>query len=91
MKTMINVKVDTATKRAAKKTAERLGMPLSTIVNAYLKQFVRTKEVHFYYPKGELKPAVRKQLDRLHKDAVLGKNLSPKFTNPRDMDEYLMS
>lgn len=80
------------TKIKAKKTAEGLGLPLSTVINAYLKQFVRTKEIHLYSPtKGELKPSVRKRLDRLHNDVVQGKNISPKFTDPKEMDAYLMS
>lgn len=79
------------TKIKAKKTAEELGLPLSTVINTYLKQFVRTKEIHLYSPEGELKPSVRKRLDRLHKDVVQGKNISPKFTDPKEMDAYLMS
>ncbi len=91
MKTMINIKVDMDTKVRAKETAEGLGLPLSTVINAYLKQFVRTKEIHLYSPEGELKPAVRKRLNRLHKDVAEGKNISRKFTDPKEMDAYLMS
>jgi addiction module RelB/DinJ family antitoxin len=91
MKTMINIKVDKVTKDEAKSTAEELGIPLSTIMNAYLKQFVRTKEIHFYSSEGELKPSVRKRLDRLHEDVIQGKNLSPRFDRVEDAISYLHS
>jgi len=87
---MINIKTDRDVKIAAQKAAAEIGIPLSTIINAYLKQFTRTKAVSFYL-EGELKPAVKKRLDRLHKDVIARKNLSPVFTNTRDMDEYLNS
>ena len=87
---MINIRADRDVKIAAQKTAALLGMPLSTIINAYLKQFARTKSVYFH-TEGELKPSVKKRLARLHKDVVAGRNLSPVFTNAKDMDEWLNS
>ena len=89
-KTTINIKADKEIKKKAQKVARDLGMPLSTVINAYLNQFVRTKEVHFYL-EGELKPAVKKRLDRLTKEARKGKNLSPTFRTGREMDAYLKS
>lgn len=87
-KTTINIKADKTVKEGAQKVARKLGMPLSTVINAYLNQFIRTKEVHFYL-EGELKPSVRKRLGRLHKDALEGKNLSPTFKSAEEMDAYL--
>ena len=89
-KTTINIKADREVKKKAQKVARNLGMPLSTIINAYLNQFIRTKEVHFYL-EGELKPSVKKRLDRLQKEALEGKNLSPAFRTPQEMDAYLDS
>lgn len=89
-KTTINIKADKEIKEKAQKVARTLGMPLSTIINAYLGQFIRTKEVHFYL-EGELKPSVKKRLDRLQKEALAGKNLSPAFRTPQEMDAYLES
>ena len=80
-KTTINIKADKEIKEKAQKVARDLGMPLSTIINAYLNQFIRTKEVHFYL-EGELKPSVKRRLDRLQKDVLRGKNLSPTFSTP---------
>ena len=90
MKTLISIKADVDVKRRAQKTAKELGMPLSTVINAYLKQFIRMKEVHFYV-EGKLKPEVKKRLDRLQKEALTGRNLSPVFHSATEMDAYLNS
>ena len=44
-KTILNIKTDANLKRAARETAEELGVPLSTAINAFLKQFVRGREL----------------------------------------------
>jgi DNA-damage-inducible protein J len=46
-KTLLTVKTDKDLKEAAQKVAEELGFSLGTLINAYLKQFVRIKEVSF--------------------------------------------
>ena len=89
-KTLISIKADTDVKDKAQKVARDLGLPLSTLVNAYLRQLIRTKEAHFYV-EGELKPAVKKRLDRIEKDVREGKNLSPAFHTAKEMDAYLDS
>ena len=89
-KTTINIKADRKVKEEAQKVARSFGMPLSTIINAYLHQLIRTKEIHFYL-EGELKPSVKRRLDRLQKEAMEGKNLSPAFHTPKEMDAYLES
>lgn len=47
MKTIINIKADKEVKENAKKLAKELGLPLSTIMNAYLKEFIRNRSVYF--------------------------------------------
>ena len=89
-KTTINIKADREVKRKAQKVARDLGMPLSTVINAYLNQFIRTKEVHFY-TEGTLKPSVKRRLDRLQKEAMEGKNLSPAFSSVEEAIRYLRS
>lgn len=98
MKTMINIKAERSVKIQAQKVARELGVPLSLVINNYLRDFIRDKEVHFSLnrdtmplgiPEGELKPAVKRRLARLHKDVVEGKNLSPAFHTPKEMDAYL--
>ncbi|MDP2967337.1 MAG: hypothetical protein Q8N87_02935 [bacterium] len=89
-KTTINIKADKNVKEKAQKLAHDLGMPLSTVINAYLNQFIRTKEVHFYL-EGELKPSAKRRLDRLQKEVMAGKNLSPTFSDARKATRYLKS
>lgn len=43
--TILNIKTDKKLKAEAKKVAEELGVPLSTVINAFLKKFVREKEI----------------------------------------------
>ena len=47
MKTVINIKTDKEIKEKAQELARELGVPLSTLVNAYLRQFIRTREFSF--------------------------------------------
>lgn len=44
-RTLITVKVEPVLKQAARATAEELGLPLGTLIKAYLKQLVHTREV----------------------------------------------
>ncbi len=97
MKSIINIKADREVKIKAQRVAKKLGMPLSTVINGYLREFVRTETVHFSLrdtlplgkPEGVLKPAVERRLARIHKDIVAGRNLSPSFSSIEAMDSYL--
>jgi len=44
---VINLKVDPITKRRAQSLADELGLSLSGLIKAYLKQIVRTKSVSY--------------------------------------------
>lgn len=60
-KTLLTVKTDKDLKRAAQRTADEIGVPLGTLVNSFLKQFVRTKEVSFSvreYPNASLRASI---------------------------------
>ena len=46
-KTILNIKMDKKLKESAQKIAQDIGLPLSTILNSFLKQFVADKEVTF--------------------------------------------
>lgn len=87
-KTVLNIKTDKDVKDEARRVASELGVPLSTVVNAYLKQFIRDKEVNL-----SLSPTMTPQLEKLlagvHKDIIKGKNLSPSFSSSKEMDNYL--
>lgn len=89
MKTaMINIKTNKEVKEQAQKLAEELGFSLSAIVTASLKQFVRTREVQFSAA-YRMTPYLEGVLAEVEKDIKEGKNISPAFTNAKDMDVYL--
>lgn len=61
-KTLLTVKTDKKLKKAAQKIADEIGIPLGTLVNSFLKQFVSTKEITFSaareYPSASLKRSI---------------------------------
>ena len=90
MKTVLNVKTDTDVKEKAQALAKHLGIPLSTVVNAYLKEFVYTGEFRIAR-EPELRLEVQKELRKTYADIKAGKNLSPKFTSADDAVAWLNS
>lgn len=93
---MINIKADREVKIKAQKVAAGLGMPLSTVINAYLREFIRTKSVHFSLlplgkPEGILKPHVKRRLARINKDIAEGKNLIGPFDAGSELNAFLDS
>ena len=46
-KILLTVKTDKKLKKAAQAVADEIGISLGTLVNSFLKQFVRTREVNF--------------------------------------------
>jgi addiction module RelB/DinJ family antitoxin len=90
MKTLINIKADKGIKEDAQKIAADLGFSLSAVVNAYLRQFVRNKEVYFgLSPK--MSSGLEKLLGEVEKDIKKNKNISPVLTSKREIKEYLSS
>lgn len=82
-KTLISIKMDKSLKQAAQETAEELGFPLGTLINSFLKQLVRTKEVNFsvsYRPSKYLISAI----EEAEKESAEGKASGP-FTG----DEFI--
>jgi DNA-damage-inducible protein J len=44
---VINVRLDPKIKKQAQKVADDLGLSLSALVNGFIKNLIKTKEVHF--------------------------------------------
>lgn len=79
MKTeVINFKTDTATKKRAGKKAKKLGISLSSLLNAYLKQFIVTKRVTFSTEPEEPSEWLIESLRRSEEDEKAGR-VSPAF------------
>lgn len=76
---MINIKTDKEVKESAQALAEEMGLTLSAIINASLKQFVRSRELNFsVLPK--MTPYLEKIIDQDERDFKTGKNISGPFT-----------
>jgi addiction module RelB/DinJ family antitoxin len=71
-KTLLTVKTDLSLKKAAQKTAKKIGLPLGTIINGFLRKFIQTKEAYFaesYKPT----PYLIKSLEQSEKDYAEGR------------------
>lgn len=90
MKTLINIKTDVEVKRGIQKIAQELGIPLSTIVNAYFKRLLRERRVDFALPLRPNKKTA-KLLRQAREDYKKSKNISPVFETAAEMDAYLDS
>ena len=88
MNTVISVKVDKATKEAAQEVAKSMGLPLSTLINAYLKQVIVTRRVEFYAPE-QMTPKLEKLIGEVEKEIKEGKGLSPVFNTGEDAIAWL--
>lgn len=90
MKTLINIKTDVEVKEQAKKLAKELGFPLSTIINASLKQFIRNKKIDFSVL-PQMTPALEKLIEKIEKDIKKGKNISGPFSSEEEFMNHLNS
>ena len=88
--TVINIKTDKNLKKDAQKLAKNFGLPLSTVVNTYLREFVREKRIVFSEPPTP-NAKTRNILDRAIADIKAGKNLVGPFESAEEMDKYLRS
>ena len=85
--TSVHIKIDSDTKVQAQKTAEELGLSLSAVMKALLKQFIRTQRLSVGIseePSAFMAEALKKT-DKEYKDD----NTSPSFANARDSFKWL--
>ena len=88
MKTMINIKADKEVKENAQAIAKELGMPLSVVINAFLKEFIRSRSVSFSaIPR--MTPYLENILDEVEKDIKTGKNMIGPFETTEEANAYL--
>lgn len=88
--TVMSVKTEREIKEKAQKLAKKMGFPLGTLINAFLRQFIRDKAVNFSMePTIPMSKALEKELSRIEKDIKEGKNTSPALSKADDMIDYL--
>lgn len=88
MNTVLNIKLDPDLKRQAQAAAKAIGLPISTVVAAGLREFVRTRSITLSDP-PKLKPEVEAELLKISADAKKGINVSPAFDNLDDAFAWL--
>lgn len=86
---VVVTKIDPQTKKEAQDTAEKLGLSLSAVIKAFLKQFVRTKTVTFSVEEEEIPSEyLIKSIKQAEKDRKEGK-ASPIFRTGEEAVKWL--
>jgi len=84
MNTVISIRTDQNIKNAAQQVAKSVGISLSAMVNAYLRQVVATRRIELYAPEP-MTPKLEGLISEV--EAELKSNqISRKF---RDVDDFL--
>ena len=89
MNTQVIFKMDKKLKERAMKKARAEGIPFSVVLTLATRSFVEGDLAIAAVQRPVLNDKTRKVLDRALKNIKEGKNLSPMFTNIKDMDKYL--
>ena len=90
MQTVIYIKADKEVKENAQKLARKLGLNLTDVINASVRNFIRTREVVFS-DTPQMTPELEKLLDKVEEDIKNKKNLIGPFKTPKEMDKFLDS
>jgi antitoxin component of RelBE/YafQ-DinJ toxin-antitoxin module len=89
MKTTMTIKIDKVTKEQAQLTAKKLGIPLSTIINAYLREMSATGHVSFSTAEV-MTPHLEKLIELSEAEIRRGETYGP-FDNAEDFIASLKS
>ena len=86
---LINLKTDPKVKKQAQKVASDLGFSLSSLINAYLRDLIKTKTVCFSLSKKE-RPSqwLLNSIKEAKKD-IENDRVSPSFDNAKEAISYL--
>jgi len=84
----LSIKIDPKVKYEAQKIADQLGFSLSAIVNASLKNMVRSKTIS--YSLLEPTPLLKNAINSARKDRARGKSIGP-FYSSKDIMKSLLS
>ena len=84
----ILIKTDPQIKAKAQKTAEAMGLSLTSVINRYLKHFITTKTITFSALDETPNAYTRSVLKKAKEDRKAGK-ASPVFDNAEDAIKWL--
>jgi addiction module RelB/DinJ family antitoxin len=85
---VINVKTEPEMKIEAQRVAQSMGLSLSTVINRYLKYFVKTKAITFTADEENPSDYLVESLKKSDEDIKSGR-VSPSFTNAKDTINWL--
>jgi len=71
MTTVISIRLDKDLKEAAQEVAKSVGIPLSTLIGAYLHQIVATRQINLYAPE-QMTPHLEKMIEEAEKEETIG-------------------
>jgi len=89
-KTILNIKIDPETKVQIQTFAAEIGVPVSVIMNAQIKQMLRDRKL-VLSTELEPTPYLVKIMEQVEKDLKTGRNMSPDFSTAKDAINYLNS
>ena len=88
MNTTLTVKISKKVRDDAKRIANELGIPLTTIVNSMLRKFAHDKEVTFsIYP--TLRPEKAAELDRISDEMDQDIGVSGPFNSAKELFKHM--
>lgn len=90
VKAIINIKTEKEIKNTVQKLAKDLGLSLSDVINAALRNFIRSREV-FFSNIPQMTPEFERLLGNIEKDIQTKKNISPNFDSANKAVKYLNS
>lgn len=85
---VISTKIDLQTKKKAQEVAKELGIPLSVVIKATLKQFIKTKTLEFSARDERPSPYLIRTIKQAEKDWNEGK-ASPIFKTGEEAVKWL--
>jgi len=90
MQTVIHIKADKEVKENAQAVARKMGLNLSDVINASLRNFIRTREVIFS-DAPQMTPQFEKYLEGIEEDIKHHRNLVGPFKSAKEANDYLNS
>ena len=76
MQTTVIFKADKKLKEAAQKTAKKMGIPFSAVMNRLMNEFVDRQHISFSTESYEPTPYLKRILEKGEKDLKAGKNIT---------------
>ena len=83
------IKTNKALKQKAQKLAKEMGLPLGTLVNNYLRNFIIERQAIFTAPMPNKKTIAA--IEEARRDLKVGKNISGPFSTAKEAINYLKS